>query len=61
MKYPKLHHCKCGCDAEIWQLPLSGTYLVRCKEQSCGNKTKVHLSEEYAVNVWNDGAWRDGE
>lgn len=57
----KIHRCRCRHKAEVHRLPLSGTYMVVCTNKLCGNKTHVHLSEEYAVKVWNEGAWRDGE
>ena len=62
MKEPRLHRCICGFEAEVWRLPLTGTYMVRCKDVDlCRNKTRPHLTEQYAVQAWNDGAWKEGE
>lgn len=58
MNEPVLHRCYCGSKAEVWRLATIGGYQIRCTEESCGNKTGVHLSEEYAAEVWNNGEWK---
>ena len=53
---PALRRCKCGEYAEMWYMPLTGAYNVRCR--NCQNKGRPHLSEKMAAEAWNDKEWK---
>lgn len=62
MSERRLHRCSCGNKAEVWRLPIIGGYQIRCTAvDTCGNKTSIHFSEQYAVEVWNSGEWKGEE
>ncbi len=53
---PKLRRCKCQARAEMWYMPLTGAYTVRCTR--CTRKTPPHITEKMAAEDWNEKYWK---
>lgn len=53
----KLNRCNCGGRAEVWRSPIDGAYYIRCR--SCYRHTERHITEEVAIEEWNDTVCRE--